>query len=230
MRRVGGFTLKKQVSRGDIYMLQDTPHPPQRLANGDLSHKGRGTEVLFKFYNMSFKKLALLSFLALPLVGCGFQPLMSGQHDTPQRFNLKISGTGYCAYKFRRELEKQLALTPKINDKAYVLKIVVSEGYVPIAYGADATVSRSQIQATATYIIQDGNQFIAKGTVTAYSTYILNYTEEFSTRSAQAAASERTLLSLSEELAREVMLKIRSAPEKEVKEIPQTEEDKDNNW
>ena len=176
------------------------------------------------------KKLMLLSLLALPLGGCGFQPLLSGQHDTPQRFNLKINGTGYCAYKFRRELEKQLALTPKVNDKAYVLNVVVSEGYVPIAYGADATVSRSQIQATATYMIEDSSQFIAKGTVTAYSTYILNYTEEFSTRSAQAAASERTLLSLSEELAREVMLKIRSAPEKRVKDRPETEEEKDNNW
>ena len=180
--------------------------------------------------HMPFKKLVLLSFLALPLGGCGFQPLLSGQHDTPQRFNLKINGSGYCAYKFRRELEKQLALTPKVNDKAYVVSVLVSEGYVPIAYGTDATVSRSQIQATATYMIREGSQFIAKGTVTAYSTYILNYTEEFSTRSAQAAASERTLLSLSEELAREVMLKIRVPPEKKMKDIPQTEEEKDDNW
>lgn len=182
-----------------------------------------------RMINMA-KKLVLLSLLMLPLAGCGFQPLMSGQHDTPQRFNLKISGTGYSAYKFRRELEKQLTLTPKVNDKAYLLKVVISEGYVPIAYGTDATVSRSQIQATATYMIQDGAQFIAKGTVTAYSTYILNYTEEFSTRSAQAAASERTLVSLTEELAREVMLKIRSVPEKRMKEKPETEEEKDLNW
>lgn len=180
--------------------------------------------------NMSFKKLALLSFLTLPLAGCGFQPLLSGQHDTPQRFNLKVSGTGYSAYKFRRELEKQLALTPRVNTKAYVLKVVVSEGYAPLAYGTDATVSRSQIQALASYILQDGDQFIAKGTVTAHSTYILNYTEEFSTRSAQAAASERTLVSLTEELAREVMLKIRSAPEKKVKERPVSEEEKNNQW
>lgn len=180
--------------------------------------------------SMSFRKLVLLSFLALPLAGCGFQPLLSGQHDTPQRFNLKVSGTGYSAYKFRRELEKQLTLTPKVNNKAYALKVVVSEGYAPIAYGVDATVSRSQIQATATYMIQDGDQFIAKGAVTAYSSYILNYTEEFSTRSAQAAASERTLISLSEELAREIMLKIRSAPEKNVQDTPETEEEKDNNW
>jgi hypothetical protein len=179
--------------------------------------------------NMSFKKLMLLSFLALTLAGCGFQPLLSGQHDTPQRFNLKVSGTGYSAYKFRRELEKQLALTPRVNTKAYGLKVLVSEGYAPIAYGTDATVSRSQIQATASYMLQDGDQFIAKGTVTAHSTYILNYTQEFSTRSAQAAASERTLISLTEELAREIMLKIRTSPEKKVKEKPATDEN-DNQW
>lgn len=156
----------------------------------------------------------LFSLLALSLAGCGFQPLMSGQHDTPQRFMIKINGTGYSAYKFRRELEKQLALTPRVNDNAYTLHIAISEGYIPIAYGTDATISRSQIQATATYTIEDGNQFIAKGTVTAYSTYMLNYTAEFSTRSAQAAASERALINLTEELVREVMFKIRSTPEK----------------
>jgi len=166
------------------------------------------------------KKLVLLLSLTLPLIGCGFQPLLSGQHDTPQHFNLKVNGVGYSTYKFRRELEKQLALTPKINDKVYTLNVTVSEGYVPLVYGVDATVSRSQTQATATYMIQDGNQLIAKGTVTAYSSYILNYTEEFSTRSAQAAASERTLISLTEELVRELMFKIRSAPEEPLKDKP----------
>ena len=164
--------------------------------------------------NIFCKKLVPLSFLVLVLVGCGFQPLMSGQHDTPQRFHLKVNGTGYSAYKFRRELEKQLALTPKINDKIYTLNVGVSEGYVPLVYGVDATVSRSQTQATATYEIKDSSELIAKGAVTAYSSYILNYTEEFSTRSAQAAASERTLISLAEELVREVMFKIRSDPER----------------
>jgi outer membrane lipopolysaccharide assembly protein LptE/RlpB len=177
---------------------------------------------------MSLKKLILASLLSLPLVGCGFQPLMTGQTQTPQKFNLKVSGTGYSTYKFRRELEKQLALTPKINDKGYVLAVSLSEGYVPIAYGTDATISRSQVQATANYTIYEGNQFIAKGMVNAYSSYILNYTEEFSTRSAQAAASERTLISLAEELSREMMLKIRSTPEKEENKAPTVKED--HNW
>ena len=179
---------------------------------------------------MSFKNLLVISCLALPLSGCGFHPLMTGQCDNPQQFVLKINGSGYSAYKFRRELEKQLALTPKVNNRAYVINITVSEGYVPIAYGTDATVSRSQIQATATYQIQDGNKFRAKGSVTAYSTYTLNYTEEFSTRSAEAAASERTILSLSEELAREIMLKIRTLPEKEEKEVTMTKADIEENW
>jgi LPS-assembly lipoprotein len=143
--------------------------------------------------------------------------MLTGQHENPQKFNLKVTGTGYSTYKFRRELEKQLALTPKLNDKAYVLSVTLSEGYVPIAYGTDATISRSQVQATANYSIFEQEHPIAKGTVTSYSSYILNYTEEFSTRSAQAAASERTLINLAEELSREVMLKIRSTPEKEVK-------------
>lgn len=155
--------------------------------------------------------------VSLTMAGCGFQPMLTGQHENPQKFNLKVSGTGYSTYKFRRELEKQLALTPKINDKTYVLSVTLSEGYVPIAYGTDATISRSQVQATANYSIFEQEHTIAKGAVTSYSSYILNYTEEFSTRSAQAAASERTLINLSEELSREIMLKIRSAPERESK-------------
>ncbi|MDF3034632.1 MAG: hypothetical protein K0R76_1586 [Alphaproteobacteria bacterium] len=179
---------------------------------------------------MVLKKWAVVSCLSFLLGGCGFQPLMTGQPETPQRFTLKISGTGYSVYKFRRELEKQLALTPQVNDKAYVLTVSLSEGYVPLAYGTDATVSRSQVQATAKYAIQDGTQPLATGNVTAYSSYILNYTEEFSTRSAQAAASERTLISLAEELAREVMLKIRVAPEKEEKAKPITSVEQDDAW
>lgn len=171
-----------------------------------------------------------MSLLGISLVGCGFQPLMTGRHETPQKFALKINGSGYSAYKFRRELEKQLAMTPKVNDRAYVLAVSVSEGYLPVAYGTDATVSRSQIQATAHYTLQEGAQAIARGDVTACSSYILNYTEEFSTRSAQAAASERTLISLAEELSREVMLKIRSSPEKEEKAKSVMPAEKDNNW
>jgi hypothetical protein len=177
---------------------------------------------------MLLKKLAVMSFLSFFLVGCGFQPLMTGQHETPQNFMLNINGSGYSAYKFRRELEKQLALTPKVNNKAYTLTISVSEGYVPIAYGTDATVSRSQIQATANYAIDEGNKTIAKGSVTAYSAYSLNYTEEFSTRSAQSAASERALINLAEELSREIMLKIRTIPEKEEKANLITPTGKDN--
>ncbi len=179
---------------------------------------------------MLLKKLIAVSFLSFPLAGCGFQPLMTGQHETPQKFTLKISGSGYSAYKFRRELEKQLALTPQVNDKAYVLTISVSEGYVPIAYGTDATISRSQIQARATYTLYDCSQMIAKGAVTSYSSYTLNSTQEFSTRSAQAAASERTLINLAEELSREIMLKIRIAPEKEEKTRAMPEIGKDNDW
>ncbi|MBM3469156.1 MAG: hypothetical protein FJX71_07010 [Alphaproteobacteria bacterium] len=165
-------------------------------------------------HNISIKNFIVFLILCFSITGCGFQPLMTGQHATPQHFNIKISGSGYSAYKFRRELEKQLALTPKVNDKTYVLAVSVSEGYVPIAYGTDATVSRNQVQATALYTIHDGNRVVGKGTVTAYSSYILNYTEEFSTRSAQSAASERTLLSLSEELGREVIMRIRTSPDK----------------
>jgi len=178
---------------------------------------------------MFLKKLVLF-FSGIFLAGCGFQPLMTGQPETPQKFVLKINGSGYAAYKFRRELEKQLAWTPKVNGKAYVLTVSVSEGHVPIAYGADATVSRSQIQATASYTLQESAQTIAKGNVTAYSTYILNYTEEFSTRSAQAAASERTLINLAEELSREVMLKIRVAPEREEEKKLVTSVEQDDNW
>jgi LPS-assembly lipoprotein len=166
---------------------------------------------------MPLKKLLFSFIFTVSLAGCGFQPMMTGENENPQKFTLKITGTGYSTYKFRRELEKQLALTPKINDKVYVLSVALSEGYVPIAYGTDATISRSQVQATATYDIKETDRPIANGAVTSYSSYILNYTEEFSTRSAQAAASERTLVNLAEEVSREVMLKIRSAPEKEEK-------------
>ena len=175
-------------------------------------------------------KLIPLFLLGTFFTGCGFQPLMTGQNDTPQRFTLKINGSGYAAYKLRRELEKQLALTPKLNDKSYVLTVSVAEGYTPTTYGTDATVSRSQVQSTATYILKDCNRFMAQGTVTAHSSYLLNYAEEFSTRSAQTAASERTFIILAEELAREVMLKIRSAPEKQETTRKETAVEKEQRW
>jgi hypothetical protein len=176
------------------------------------------------------RKIIARAFLSLSVTGCGFQPLMTGQSRTPQRFALKIEGAGYFAYKFRRELEKQLALTPKINDQAYALTVVIQEGCVPLTYGVDATVSRNQVQATATYALTDGTQKLATGLVKAYSTYTLNYAEEFSTRSAQFAANEHALISLAEELAREIMLKMRSAPEKEEKPVPETQSDREKRW
>jgi hypothetical protein len=171
-----------------------------------------------------FVCLLVASFL---LGGCGFQPMMVGQNETPQKFMLRVNGTGYSTYKFRRELEKQLSLTPKINDREFALSVSLSEGYVPIAYGTDATISRSQVQATATYEISEADRLIATGRTTSYSTYILNYTTEFGTRSAQAAASERTLINLAEELSREIMLKIRSAPEKAVKKVKRVKRESD---
>ena len=56
-----------------------------------------------------FRNLSILSLVTVCLIGCGFQPLMTGQNESPQRYILKINGSGYTAYKFRRELEKQLA-------------------------------------------------------------------------------------------------------------------------
>jgi hypothetical protein len=55
----------------------------------------------------------------------------------------------------------------------------------------------------------DCNKPIAQGTLAADSSYQLNYSEEFATRSAQAAAVERTLMILAEDLAREIGFKIR---------------------
>jgi hypothetical protein len=181
-------------------------------------------------FNIRLVKTIIIALICILVTSCGFQPLLTGQSDNPQHFTLKINGAGYSAYKFRKELEKQLALTPKINDRSYTIKILLSEGYVPVAYGADATVSRSQVQATATYEIRENNRPIATGSVTSYSSYILNYSEEFSTRSAQAAASERTLINLSEELTREIMLKIRMTPEVQNEIRINSTAGQDDNW
>jgi hypothetical protein len=156
-----------------------------------------------------FRNLGVLSLVALFLIGCGFQPLMTGENESPQRYILKINGSGYSAYKFRRELEKQLALTPKVNDKAYTITVALTESYIATTYGTDATVSRSQVQSTAAYTITDCNKPIAQGTLSADSSYQLNYEQEFATRSAQTAAVERTLIILAEDLAREIALRIR---------------------
>ena len=60
---------------------------------------------------------------------------MTGQNKPPQRYILKINGSGYAAYKFRRELEKQLALMPKVNDNAYVITVTLTESYISTTYG-----------------------------------------------------------------------------------------------
>lgn len=160
--------------------------------------------MLYRFY-----PLFLIILLSTCLSGCGFHPLLTGDPSQAQRFTLQVNSPAYTGYKFRREFEKNLALTPKFNDKKYKVSVTVGDFPSNTLIAQDANILRAQVRMTAAYTVHlDGKQ-IHQGTVEASSAYSLLPAEEFATENARLAARERTMTVLAEELSLDVMRGIR---------------------
>jgi len=155
-------------------------------------------------------KLISIAVLGLSLSACGFHPMYSSNYgpEVGQPFDLHIKGSGYSTYKFRRELEKQLALAPYMQSTPYRLDIVVAESLSGTTFAQDATITRAKANLSATYTLKTGNRIIATDQLAVTSSYPITATDEFFTKSAQKSASTRTAISLAEEVAREIVRRL----------------------
>lgn len=149
------------------------------------------------------------------LTGCGFQPLYSGDPCQRQAFELHIKGNGYSTYKFRREMEKQLAIIPKFDNEEYQLKITVTEVRTVAAQQHDASVTRKLSTLTTVCDISrkitlpDTNkpQYtpITTSTVSVTSSYPITPRDDYVSRVAETAASTRTAITLAQDSVRDIL-------------------------
>lgn len=142
------------------------------------------------------------------LSGCGFTPLMQSSlaGNEKQKFDLHVQGTGYTAYKFRRELEKNLAPLPQMTRKPVRIDISVTEGIGSTLIAIDSTTTRMQTTLSATYTLRIGNESVGSESTNSVTSYPITAVDEFITKTSQAAATNRTAKDLSQDLAREIMI------------------------
>lgn len=155
------------------------------------------------------KVKAAFCWVLLFLSGCGFQPLYQ-RSSSPvldsSPFILEVRGNNeeaYSTYKFKQELKPLIA---KISDPSvYKITIFLSESFGDIGYGADASVLRSQGQLAATVQIYNRSyQMIYQNKLDVVSSYTADKSEEFSNLNAKMASRERLILSLVQDVARDI--------------------------
>lgn len=172
------------------------------------------------------RRFILLSFLGTALIGCGFHPMYTSVVDTKevQNFDIHIKGEGFPAYKFRRELEKQLAIMPRISNDTYRLDITVTEALSAATYAKDASVARAKATLTANYVLKQKDRQIAADKVYVVSSYPIISADEFISRTAEKAAVVRTSISLAEDVAREIIRRLQRTeiPLKDVTTRPES--------
>lgn len=149
------------------------------------------------------------------LTGCGFDPIYRAKSDQPQSlpFSLQVTGnndTAYSTYKFKQEMNSLLStLAPPPGGKLKV-KIHLTEAFGDIGYGTDASILRSQGRMVATLTIHSNNGILLhENTLDTVSSYTINNAEEFTNLNARNAARERIIISLANEVSREISFVIR---------------------
>lgn len=147
------------------------------------------------------------------LSGCGFQPMLATSSSQKQSFILAVKGDGYPAYIFRREMEKQLALVPKLNEEVYRVDISVSGSKAAASNAVDATVSRFQSTYTAAYTVNSSTGKKSKKTSSVKTSYPVIPRDEFISQNADTAASTRAAISLAQDVAREIIRDIKKLKE-----------------
>lgn len=153
-------------------------------------------------------------FLGLCLSGCGFEPLYNGTAEGQQVFDVHVKGDGYSTYKFRRELEKNLAYTPKFDNEKYRLDVTITETKTAVTYRTDASVTRNQETLSAVCLISRKGQTLATSSGTIVTSYPLTPAAEYVTRVAEDAASNRSAVALAEDISRDILRQIKAGNNK----------------
>lgn len=166
---------------------------------------------------MLFKKIIFIASVTFYLTGCGFQPMLKSDTQAKQPFTLKINGEGYPAYVFRREIEKQLALIPRLSNNTYQVDIKLSGTEEAAAYAQTSAITRMNTTLSAAYTIstKNGNQVsLSNSIVTSYPVIAR---DEFISRSADVTIKTRAMMSLAQEVALEIVRDIKQDLEKQPK-------------
>ncbi len=150
------------------------------------------------------KRILIFPILMLGMTSCGFSPMYCGDRSQTQAVCLTVKGDGFFAYKFRRELEKQLAIIPRLNDQEYKLSLILTESKAAATYAEDATVTRSQITVHANYQIRYNDRAVGEFKNEVTTSYPVVASDEFITRNADQAAITRAAIALAEDVARDV--------------------------
>lgn len=166
---------------------------------------------------MLFKKNLFVVSFVVALSGCGFQPMLKSDLTGKQSFILSVKGNGYATYTFRREMEKQLALIPRLNDETYRVNINLEGTQAAAAVNPDATIGLLSSTYNADYRIstKNGKSLLKRNTIT--SSYPVAPRDEFVTKNADIAVTLRLMLALAREVALEVVSEIKQDQEKKTK-------------
>ena len=151
-----------------------------------------------------FHRMGVLMILMFSLTSCGFSPMYCGDKSQTQAICLTVKGDGFFAYKFKRELEKQFAIMPRLSPQEYKLFVTLTELKSAATYAEDATITRSQITVSAAYQLRHADQAVGEFKNEISTSYPVVASDEFITKNADQAAITRSAIALADDVARDV--------------------------
>ena len=145
------------------------------------------------------------------MAACSFQPLLSNCQEPThkQAFHVSVKGQGAVAYRFRRAMERSLAVVPKITNHPIRVHVHVTEDSVPLTYDSNATISQKQNTVRAVYrVITPQGEYSAGDSI--HLSYPVFSTDPFTTQTAQDSMSQREAHLLAERVALDIVRLSRS--------------------
>ncbi|WP_156962051.1 LPS assembly lipoprotein LptE [Candidatus Paracaedibacter symbiosus] len=164
-----------------------------------------------------FKKFIIILACSAILSGCGFQPMLKGDAAGKQLFVLSVKGEGYPVYIFRREMEKQLSLVPRLKENAYRVDISLVGAEAAATVAQDATISRVSLNYIANYKISTPDGHSVEQNTTSTTSYPVIPTDEFISKNADTAARTRLMIDLAKDVALEIVRAIKQDVEHQPK-------------
>lgn len=158
---------------------------------------------------MLFKKLAI-ALTIIGVQGCGFQPMYSGDCLHRQPITLHFKGEGASAYKFRRELEKHLAIIPKFDSHDYVVNVTLNAVKEGETYASDSSIIRTTDILNANYTVKRDGIPLNENTSDIKASYPILNKENYITITAENATDYRIAVTLAEDVARDIVRLMRA--------------------
>jgi LPS-assembly lipoprotein len=155
---------------------------------------------------MSWSRLkAIAAFFAIVgLSGCGFEPLhgkKDGYWSVPEMAAIKVASIeDRHGQLLRNELLDRLTPTGQPSRSQYLLKVTSKESSASLGIRKDATASRTNLMANASYSLEEGGKVLTYGTASSSVSYdVLD--AKFATTVAETNASKRAAQELADAIA-----------------------------